>query len=117
MRFRSLVFLLLVSVSPAATADGLKNLQVLPKSTTKDQIKAIMKAQSKALDVECDHCHAVPDMSSDENPTKKIARQMMKMTAEINEHWLKGMKDAEKNHVTCGTCHQGQKVPAPFASK
>jgi hypothetical protein len=101
-------------VGNAALADGLKNLQVLPKTTTKDQVKAIMRAQAKELDVECDHCHNVPDMASDENPNKKVARQMMKMTAEINEKWIKGMKEAEKNQVTCGTCHRGHEEPPKF---
>jgi hypothetical protein len=94
----------------------LKNLQVLPKSTTREQIKELMKAQSRALDVECDYCHDVPDMASDAKAEKKTARQMMKMTAEINEKWLKGMKDAEKNRVTCGTCHRGKTEPPPFTA-
>ena len=98
----------------AALADGLKNLQVLPKTTTKDEIKQIMRAQAKALDVECDHCHDVPDMASDNNANKKLARQMMQMTMEINSKWLKGMKDAAKNQVTCGTCHRGHEVPPAF---
>lgn len=103
-------------IGGVALADGLKNLQVLPKSTTKDEIKQIMRGQAKALDVECDHCHNVPDMASDDNPNKKIARQMMQMTAEINARWLKGMKDVEKNKVTCGTCHQGHELPPAFTA-
>jgi hypothetical protein len=106
--------LVLAVVGGTSAADGLKNLQVLPKTISKDELKGVMRAQSKALGVECDHCHAVPDMASDDNANKKIARQMMKMTQEINERWLKGMKDAEKNAVTCGTCHRGRESPAPF---
>jgi hypothetical protein len=97
-----------------AAADGLKNLQVLPKTTTKDEIKQLMRAQAKALDVECDYCHDVPDMASDNNANKKIARQMMQMTAEINAKWIKGLKDADKNKVTCGTCHRGHEKPPEF---
>jgi hypothetical protein len=98
-----------------AGADPLKNLQVLPKDSTKDQVKQIMRAQAKALDVECDYCHDVPDMASDANPNKKIAREMMKMTIEINGR-LKGMKDlkdVEKHTVTCNTCHRGAAEPKP----
>jgi hypothetical protein len=102
-----------VGASGVARAQ-MKNLQVLPKSITKEQIKEIMKAQAKALDVECDYCHDVPDMASDTKAEKKTARQMMKMTAEINDKWLKGMKDAEKNRVTCGTCHRGKSTPPAF---
>jgi hypothetical protein len=114
MRSSHVLSLLFLMICGSAFAQGMKNLQVLPKSTTKEQIKAIMKAQAKALDVECDFCHDVPDMASDAKEEKKTARQMMKLTAEINEKWLKGLKDAEKNKVTCGTCHRGKNIPAPF---
>ncbi len=102
-------------VPVAHAAPQFKNLQVLPKETSKEQLKAIMRAQAKALGVECEQCHAVPDMAADDNPHKIAARQMMKMTAEINAKWLAGVKDA-KQQVTCVTCHQGHEkppVPAP----
>jgi|SRR6185312_12305337 len=92
-----------------------KNLQVLPKNMSKDDLKAYMKAQSKALGVECDYCHDVPDMASDKNEKKLIARKMIQMTNDINDRWLKGIKDAEKNKVGCGTCHQGKEQPPKWA--
>jgi Photosynthetic reaction centre cytochrome C subunit len=88
-----------------------KNLQVLPKTISKDDLKAYMKAQAKALGVECDYCHDVPDMASDKNDKKLIARKMIQMTNDVNDRWLKGMKDADKNKVTCATCHQGHEQP------
>lgn len=92
-----------------------KNLQILPKTTTKDEMKAIMKAQNKALGVECDFCHEPPDMASDNNKKKLVARKMMQMQKEINEKWIKGaVADAEKHPVTCGTCHQGHESPPTF---
>jgi hypothetical protein len=114
---RSLIVATLLVLGGAAAADGLKNLQVLPKTTTKDEVKAIMRAQAKDLGVECDHCHAVPDMASDENQVKKVARQMMRLTMEINDRWIKGMKDADKHRVTCGTCHRGHEEPPPFVAE
>ena len=117
MRSRWILVAVFALVGGSALAEGLKNLQVLPKTTTKDEIKQLMKAQAKALDVECDHCHNVPDMASDDNPNKKIAREMMKMTAEINAKWIKQLKNAEKNQVTCGTCHRGHEEPPPFTGK
>ncbi len=99
----------LCSLRVFADGPGPKNLQVLPKTTTKEQLKIIMKEQSKALGVECDFCHDVPDMASDANEHKKIARQMMKMTEEINAKWIKGtIKSPEKHPVLCVTCHQGK---------
>ena len=113
-RPRWLLVAALVLVGGSAIADGFKNLQVLPKTISKDELKAIMKAQAKSLDVECDHCHNVPDMASDDNANKKIARDMMKMTAEINAKWIKPLKNSEKHQVTCGTCHRGHDEPPPF---
>jgi hypothetical protein len=89
-----------------AFADGWKSLQVLSKTTSKDDLKAIMKAQSKALGVQCDHCHTPPDMDK-ETKNKGIAREMMKMTDQINKVYLKGMD----KKVTCDTCHRGKEVP------
>ena len=85
---------------------GFKNLQVLPKTIAKDQLKVVMKAQAKALGVECDHCHEPPDMDK-ETKNKKISREMMKMTQEINDRFLKGMDQK----VTCDTCHRGKEKP------
>ena len=97
-----------LALSPRpASADGpWKDLKVLPKSITKDDLKATMKAQAKALGVQCDHCHTPPDMEKD-TKNKTIAREMMKMTEEINRVFLKGMD----KKVTCDTCHRGKEVP------
>lgn len=108
-----LVPVLVGGMSGVALAE-FKNLQVLPKTMSKDELKTYMKAQSKALGVECDFCHDVPDMASDKNEKKLIARKMIQMTNEINDKWLKGMKGAEKNKVTCAQCHQGHEEPPKF---
>lgn len=102
----ALVFCLACVVVRPAYADGPKNLQVLPKASTKEQVKAVMKAQAKALGVECDFCHDVPDMASDKLDKKKTARAMMKMTDELNAKWFK-----PKTPVTCATCHRGKQKP------
>jgi hypothetical protein len=102
--------ILVGGMSGAALAD-FKNLQVLPKTMSKDDLKQYMKAQAKALGVECDFCHDVPDMASDKNDKKLIARKMIQMTNDINDKWMKGLKDADKNKVGCATCHQGHELP------
>jgi hypothetical protein len=103
---------LAVSLAANAFAEGSapKNLQVFPKGTSKEQLKAMMKIISKELGVECDHCHEVPDMASDKLQPKKIAREMMKMTEELNTKWI--TKVAPKAEVTCNTCHRGHAKPA-----
>src|SRR5438270_9990611 len=77
-------FLFLVG-GGVAMAEGFKNLQVLPKTISKEELKVQMKGQAKALGVECDFCHEVPDMASDKNDKKAIARKMLQMTAELND--------------------------------
>ena len=83
-----------------------KNLQFLPKDIKKDELKAIMKAQAKALGVECDHCHQMPDADKDTKP-KKAAREMMQMTFEVNKKYMHDPKE----QVTCYTCHRGKEKP------
>ncbi|MDB4971413.1 MAG: c-type cytochrome [Myxococcales bacterium] len=111
---RWLMVPILVSAMGGVAAAEWKNVQVLPKTMSKDELKALMKAQSKALGVECDYCHDVPDMASDKNEKKLIARKMMQMQNEINEKWIKGWKGADKAKVSCGTCHQGHEEPPKF---
>ena len=91
---------------PTGAATVWKDLQILPKDIKKEDLKAIMKAQSKALGVDCDHCHEPPAMEKD-TENKKIARQMMTMTMDINAKYIKDPKHA----VTCGTCHRGKEKP------
>jgi len=80
-----------------------KNLQVL---TVDDLRGGIMRQFTAALGGNCDTCH-VQDRASDENPHKVIAREMIKMTKEINAKFPDG-----KTHVTCYTCHRGSHEPA-----
>ena len=86
-----------------------KNLQVL----TEDELHSgLMQKYAAALGGNCLTCHVQgtesrPDFASDENPHKVIARNMIKMTKEINAKFPDG-----KEHVTCYTCHRGSHEPA-----
>lgn len=102
--------LLLSSLSLAHVgAERFSNLKVLPKNTTKEQMKKVMRAQSEALGVDCDYCHDEANMAADDNEHKKAARQMMKMTKEINSKWF-----GKDGFVTCGSCHRGKTEPPDF---
>lgn len=104
--------LVVLTGSLGLAAEKFANLKVMPKSTTKDQMKKVMKAQSEALGVDCDFCHDENDMASDKNDHKQIARQMMKMTKEINSKWFGKDKGAE--FVTCAMCHRGKPEPPDY---
>jgi hypothetical protein len=101
------------------------NLQVLPKNIAVPDLIALMRGYTGALGVECGFCHASdpnthrPNFASDANPDKAIARIMITMTQEINAKYLSKVKDPDASPadktVTCGTCHRGNSMPAPFA--
>jgi len=113
-----------------AGGQPLRNLQVLPKETTRQQVTALMRTFTAALGVRCDHCHepdpnAAPptegrgrggpdlDHSLDGKETKKIAREMIRMVNAINSEYLPktGRSLDARNQVTCETCHHGLARP------
>ncbi len=97
------------------------NLQVLPVNIPRDDLLDAMVEFSGALGVHCDHCHvkiaSEPkekfDFPRDDKPEKAVARTMIRMTNNINRHYITRVaKDGSK--VTCGTCHRGETVPPGF---
>ncbi len=88
-----------------AGGGGWKDLQILPKTISKDELKKTMKSMSKDLGVDCSFCHDEPNMEKDTNK-KKLAREMMQMTSDINKKYPSTMKK-----VTCFTCHRGKEEP------
>lgn len=95
------------------------NLKVLPKNISAEDLEATMKSFNKSLGVKCGFCHASKpngevglDFSSDANPKKDIARQMMKMTNKINKKYF-AHQDGEKvlTQIACITCHNGKTEP------
>jgi len=83
-----------------------KNLKVL-KDLPREQLIPVMRSFTVSLGVKCDHCHVQGDFSSDENPKKEIARNMIVMTQQIGTHF----REDGKHHVTCYTCHRGTTEP------
>ncbi|MXV51449.1 c-type cytochrome [Pedobacter sp. HMF7647] len=98
-----------------------KNLKVLPKDISHEDLDKIMDGYKVALGVKCNFCHAQSqtdpkhlDFASDENKHKDIARAMMRMTAKINKKYFKDAEHKEGANllsVDCITCHNGNKEP------
>ncbi len=89
-----------------------KNLQVLPKDWTTQQVTTLMRTFTAGLGQQCTYCH-VADRSSDENPHKLVARKMIAMMNSVNDA-LKDVGEPAKegsSKVTCYTCHRGQEKP------
>lgn len=100
------------------------NLKVLPKDISPEDLHKIMHGIAGSLGVECKFCHEVnaqthkPNFASDAKPEKQTARIMMQMTRTINHDYMAQIHDPdaqpEDQHVTCGTCHRGHKMPEHF---
>jgi hypothetical protein len=99
-----------------------RNLKILPKDISHDDLDKIMDSWKVALGVKCSFCHAPSkdstskhlDFASDAKPEKEIARHMFRMTAKINKKYFSFNKDdqgAVIPAVTCLTCHRGNPHP------
>ena len=104
--------------APPADDDKPKNLKVLPKTTTEEELHTIMRGYASALGVGCAYCHVQkPDHSfdfpADDKRTKKVAREMMKMSMNINATTLAKLPDRPTPavDVSCMTCHRGLTRP------
>jgi len=98
-----------------------KNLKVLPKSITHEQLGRIMGEWSHSLGVHCTFCHVRDeaakkmDFVSDTKPEKEAARHMFKMMNKINQKYFEAKKDSlgmmMKAGINCYTCHRGISHP------
>ena len=71
---------------------------------------ARMEAWSRALGVQCVHCHVEGDFTSADKPTFEFARRMSKMVDGLSEGRLQAF-----GGITCWTCHRGRTRPARLA--
>ena len=99
-----------------------KNLKVLPKDISHDDLDKVMDGWKSALGVKCGFCHAPSadstshhlDFASDAKPEKNIARHMYTMTAKINKKYFSFNKNDKGDvipAVSCVTCHRGSPHP------
>ena len=107
----------------AAAKSQYKNLQVLPKDISREQLLATMRGFTRALGVRCNHCHVVTatepkeelDFPSDAKPEKNVARTMVRMTRDINSNWMARVDPENATRpeprVGCWTCHRGKEEP------
>jgi hypothetical protein len=93
------------SAAPVRAGSVYKNLKVLQEMPN-DQFLPSMRLFTGALGVTCEFCHQA-DRASDLNATKRISRQMITMTSNLNHESF-----GETPSVTCFTCHRGSRVPA-----
>jgi len=104
------------AMRPADDKPPKRNLKVLPKDISHDDLGKTMDSWKTAL------CHAQSsdstshhlDFASDAKPEKTIARHMYKMAMKINKKFFPMNKDDKgelMQTVTCITCHHGSPHP------
>ncbi len=126
---KNIIFTLLITAVAAmgATADyqqmpAPKNLKVLPKNISHEELDHVMDEWKVALGVKCGFCHAASpdnpkklDFASDAKPEKEMARQMYTMTNKINKKYFHTKKGDNgmmaMAAVNCNTCHHGEAHP------
>lgn len=94
-------------VAIEAAGQKFKNIKVLGDMPA-DQMGKVMNIMTASLGRDCKMCHVSNegDFEKDDNEHKEIAREMIKMTEEINRRFFKG-----KQEVSCSTCHNGRPHP------
>lgn len=124
-----IVFLAVISYAFTSISEEpkYKNLKILPKDITHEQMDSVMHHFTASLNVKCNFCHVRNeekkewDFASDEKKHKLVAREMMKMTNKINDKYFaftgKAKNLSTSLTVTCYTCHHGSTEPATKAPR
>jgi len=95
-----------------------KDIQILKGRPAGSILRVMNYGFGRSLGVSCYHCHARNDWAKGEKKQKRIARDMFRMVAAINDEHLskiEGLRDsvagpggaAPQPVVNCGTCHRG----------
>lgn len=84
-----------------------KSIKVLNEMPA-EQLGKVMNMMAASLGVDCKFCHASNNGEFEKEgfEHKDIAREMLKMTFELNEKYFEG-----RTEINCNTCHRGFPVP------
>jgi hypothetical protein len=120
LSFLALVVVIGIAASEPPQDAPKRNLKVLPKNISHEDLDKVMDQWKDALGVKCNFCHASQkddprkmDFASDEKPEKQITRSMFRMTGKINKKFF-NFSSKEKDAVapvSCKTCHNGKPHP------
>ncbi|GGH05209.1 c-type cytochrome [Mucilaginibacter phyllosphaerae] len=117
----AVLFMAMAPVGKPADDEKFKNLKVLPKDISKEEMHKVMEEWEHALGARCSFCHVrnedtkKMDWASDAKPEKEMARDMYKMTQDINKKYFHAQKDSTgvivESSVNCYSCHRGVQHP------
>ena len=109
------IFAITLLGGTALAAPEHKNLQVLPKTITADELKKTMEGFTEQLGVKCTFCHVLEQYEKDERPHKADARRMIKLVQDMKAKKADYFGPRTKEAViTCSMCHKGKAEPEPF---
>jgi len=98
------------NTKPPTAAETYENVHVVGDLSKQQFARLMLSIKSwVAPDAGCNYCHNAPDYTNDDKYTKRVAREMLRMTRHINTDWT---AHVGATGVTCYTCHRGQAVPA-----
>ena len=116
------LFGMMAAKPPQKEKPEYKNLQVLSKNISDNDMDFVMESFSTNLGVNCMFCHVHYekglvysfDYASDSLRNKRIARDMLKMTMKLNKKYFNTKLNSRmttRSRFWCKTCHQGKPVP------
>ena len=116
MRQRSLLkALAIICLLLCAGAVDHKNLTVLDKNISAQELKRTMEGFSAQLGVKCAFCHTGEMYEKDDRKQKSDARKMIKLVVEMKARKGDFFKTTVKdNAITCALCHRGKPQPEAF---
>jgi hypothetical protein len=99
-----------------------KNLKVMSKNTSEEEMDKVMESFNAQLGVVCIYCHELnqkdnphkTNFESDEKPSKEIARKMLRMTLRLNRKYFGSYINNQMTGaklIWCSTCHHGLLKP------
>jgi len=119
--------LVLADRAAAQIPEKFENLQFFPKDISRDALIQRMREFSFALGVRCQYCHEGGDgisfegvvFKSDAKAAKKKAREMLRLTATLNDTLLPKIPERRTPPVQmdCVICHRGLPVPKTLATE
>ncbi len=106
---------LTLGAPPLQAAPEHKNLQVLDKNISKDDLKKMMEGFAAQLGVKCQFCHVEEQYEKDDKKQKNDARKMIKLVLEMKARKPEFFKTTVKeNAIQCSMCHRGKPQPEAF---
>jgi aerobic-type carbon monoxide dehydrogenase small subunit (CoxS/CutS family) len=107
---------LLMSAAPSAhSAPEHKNLQVLDKNISNDELKKMMEGFAAQLGVKCAFCHVGEEYEKDDRKQKGDARRMIKLVMDMKAKKAEYFKATVKvSAIQCSMCHRGKPQPEAY---